>query len=182
MGRKEAIINKKSAERLKSLFDNKKCTIPQFAETIPTSAMSMYRYTKGVTSIPRDVLEKAASRFGVRIEWLLGLDDFKTDDEIMEQAWRNANTLDSVIGIAAKRNSFSLVFVDPESNPFPDLSLLEPCYAVIEENKIIAFMSLEDYTELRHEIGNYAAYLFSGKVSSLRHRLANPIEWNAQEE
>ena len=182
MGRKKAIVNKKCAERLKSLFDDKKCTIPEFAETIPISSMSMYRYIKGEVSIPRDIQEKAASRFGVRIEWLLGLDDFKTDDEIMEQAWRNANTLDSVIGMAAKRNGFSLVFVDPESNPFPNLSLLDPCYAVIEENKIIAFMSLEDYTELRHEIGNYAAYLFNGKVSRLRHRLANPIEWKTQEE
>lgn len=82
MGRKQIKINAIRGKRLKTLLNEKKIDQKEFAEEIGYSAEHISYIINGKRNLTEDAAGRIAEKFpDIRIGWLLGWDDFKTEED-----------------------------------------------------------------------------------------------------
>lgn len=82
MGRKRTEINKKGCERLKLLLKDNNMTQREFADLANYSEVHVCGVVNGTRNITEDLARIAAEIFPpTRIQWILGLDDYRTEAE-----------------------------------------------------------------------------------------------------
>lgn len=81
MGKKDAVFNSISAERVKILITASGKTQGEFAETIAyCTQQHLSRIVNGHSPVTWETAAKIAESFPhIRIEWIMGLDDYKTE-------------------------------------------------------------------------------------------------------
>lgn len=82
MGRPRATINPKQGIRLKYVLEECQLSQNDLAEKIHVGQQAISKYVTCKTQLPQDTAEAIAGVCNVRASWILGLDDWKTDDEI----------------------------------------------------------------------------------------------------
>lgn len=82
MGRKKIIINPKSGENLRTLLDKHGVNHSRFAEELYITPKHLSNIINGRKNLTADMACAIAARFpGTRVEYLLGLDSYETEEQ-----------------------------------------------------------------------------------------------------
>ena len=84
-GRRKIPVNEKQADRLKEVRKAAKLSQAQLAEIAACEQQNISKYERLIIGLPTDVAERIGAHFGVRPAWLLGLDDWKTWNDLPEE-------------------------------------------------------------------------------------------------
>lgn len=144
-------------ERLKLVMKEQHCTQAQLAERVGRATNHISMIVRGERNLTIENAKRIAKVLNVRPEWLLGLDDFKTERDVSQAALTYVGAVHILIEYAVEMMGYSLKMDgqngDPE-NP--------PCYYLTKDEKIILPISLDEYGHIGTEAIRYIAFLFEG--------------------
>lgn len=182
MARKEVVINPKSGERLKEWLLDIKLSQAELAERINYSQQLISDIVRGKRSMTKEFAQavrqntykpgyniygEEITQDSVRVQWLLGLDDYKTDEDSadgwhdrLNQTYINAW---GVLEESAMRRGMHILINHPEGE-HPDyvaqLHEKDRVFYTIEKNKIVVKkLSVMEFIELTRQLEEYADYL-----------------------
>lgn len=188
MGEKQIELNKIRSERAKSLFGFWKATHPNERKTqtalaahMGISPIVLNAKINGHRTITENDCRKIAKFFpGVRVEYLLGYDDFRTAAErsaaILDKAESDATALDVLIRRIANDAACSIKLLENASLP-EGLQLDTDCYAIVENGTVVGLVPVSEYIALRHEIADFASFVVNKKISSCKKQLIAPFPY-----
>lgn len=170
MGRPRATINPKQGIRLKYVLDECQLSQNDLAEKIHVGQQAVSKYVTCKTQLPQDTAEAIASVCNVRASWLLGLDDWKTDNEIVGyfigKEWDREDAIEKLLDTlgynfiaTGKGRSTIHCEIDGEMKDVCKVVKDEPsAYNIFYDKKIIAQCSFADISALSDEIADFAEF------------------------
>jgi len=174
MARRKMAINPKSGPRLKSLCVEKPITQVKLAETLNYEKQHISNIICGRKRLTPELAQQIREKVfpEVRISWLLGIDDFKTEadkDAYSEQIWKEGQRL-----IDQHNEMFKHFIKGVETtsrygiDPFQIVERMsETCVCVTDTNgKKIGTIPAESIAKLQNDIEKYAAYLIDGLIKA----------------
>ena len=156
------ISYKKSGARLKELLRSYGITQKEFGEKFGYTQQHISQIINGKKRLTEDLAKKILEELGfaseIRLEWLLGNDDFRTYDEhmsfcikknkkIMELIENTDNAVQELIKCTALELGWAIEF--DGDNVF-----------IKDEQEILFSFSEEDYSKMKSEISKYVEFLF----------------------
>lgn len=138
----------------------------------------------GARSLSFEYATLIAQALQVRAEYLLLEDNYVTGHDVLcaglDKMEEHAKILHALIRLVAKNQGFDVEMIDLERGELSlpaDMMEVEPIYYVFKAGgKIIAHLSLDDYTKLRDEIYHYSYYLVEGYRKRQEKLLMKPYE------
>lgn len=185
MPRKRIEPNLLSGERVKELLRErkdagKKASQEWLAEQLDISSVYLSDIVRGKKRLTPEMAIKIIRLFpSVRMEWLLGVDNFKTHEERIEKtldiAFNQAKCLDTLMQQLADAHGCKFVISTDESTG-------EEVYAIVENDLVIALLSFDDYLNTRREIAHYSTYLFENLLAKQKRMLLKPYPLKQEEQ
>lgn len=184
MSKPKTQLNLKANERIKELVLDSGLTRERFAETINYTPQHLSRLLSKTnpTPVTIDTANRIAQVYHVRYEWVMGIDDYKTDTDCMEAQVERAQAIGDAVHCLFKEyckdNGFSIKLYEKDDleklglRRYDDYS---PYYVVIRNDEITGMIAIKDYLELRHEILHYSTYLFDKIRQKTEKNLLKPI-------
>ena len=199
MGRKPILINPESGKRLSAWLKENGIKQAELAEKINYSQQFLSDVITGkknmslelATAISKNTRKRIENEHGeligydhIRPQWLLCLDnEGRTVHErlngILEKAESDAKLLDCIVERIAEDRGYSIHYLS--SGDFPNCISSEDGYGIVESDNVVGLVSLDEYTQLRHEIAHYAAYLFEGITKRAKANLHQPFQYKKGE-
>ena len=180
MARKKEEINPICGQNLKTLLSDHKMAQKDLAKTLNYTEQHLSLIINGSRRLTVETARKIAAIFpGTRYEWLMGYDNFRSNDEVISAAVNN------IYKEAETRREFTEYVFDlcgykvkhfPKGEEFPGIVLENNCYGIIKNNLVIAYMSVQECSQLVREITNYAKYLANNAVDRYKIRVNVPFE------
>lgn len=135
------------------MFENG-VTQKELAEKLSYTPQHVSLVIKGERKLTDDAARRIAALFPpIRAEWLMGLDNFKTNAELIKAELASAveelTTISKFLSLAAQRINLNLVRVQENS------------FQIVKEGGILANLSENDYISFSEEVLHYAEYLLS---------------------
>lgn len=96
-------IDPRQGERLQEIMRDNKLSQGKLGEVVYCTQQSISRYINCQRRLPRDLAERIGSEFHVRPEWLLGIDDWKLDDDeclaaVIDRTWNTDDKAKELLG------------------------------------------------------------------------------------
>lgn len=180
MARKKEEINPICGQNLRKLLSDHKMAQKDLAKILNYTEQHLSLIINGSRRLTVETARKIAAIFpGTRYEWLMGYDNFRSNDEVISAAVNN------IYKEAETRREFTEYVFDlcgykvkyfPKEEEFPGIVLDNNCYGIIKNNLVIAYMSVQECSQLVHEITNYAKYLVNNAVDRYKIRVDVPFE------
>ena len=151
-------INPISGTRLKKLISEQKLKQCDLAKEINISQKHLSNIITGKKALTLENAQILAEKFGVRYEYLLGTDDFATDEEMtacFNQAWEEAEKEDSVFPVLFELAGFK---VQPQRETLPDNSTIRTGYKILHGDNSCTLCTETDITALINELIEYTEF------------------------
>lgn len=154
---------------------------------------TLSKIERGERSLTEKNAKKIGDILGVRADYLLGRDNYKTEIEAKRgKKLENFNRLFSQMAITAKpisdlieglAHQNELEIISLESGTEPQGKTLDvDTFAFVDGDMIVALFSLEDYLGLKKELLHYANYLFENFLAESEKELAAPFSLPKEDE
>lgn len=169
MSKPKTQLNLKANARVKLLISENRITQRMFAKSINYTEQHISKILSENNPIPisLETASRIAEVYSVRTEWVMGIDDYRTDADYIDAQWDRVQAIGDAVHVLFKEyckdNGFSIKLYERDDleklgiKRYDDYS---PCYVVIRNSEITGIIAINDYLELRHEILHYSTYLF----------------------
>ena len=167
MAGKRVPINWDAVHRVKKLLNDNGKSQEWLAEQLDLSPVTISRLLTGKHSITDDRAKKIANLFpGTRHEWIMGEDDFQTDEEkLSSMALRNYERADAEVKAffsSAKAVGFDFVFTP--NNKDTD-------YQIVYDNELVGQISCDRWSQMIDD------FLYSTLCLILKDTALTPQFW-----
>lgn len=169
MGRKHTKINAIRGERLKALLEEKGIDQKVFAEKIGYTPEHISYIINGKRNLTQDAAEGIVKIFPeIRVGWLLGYDDYETDDDLLRAtAKENLGTvlaINDLLQFAARYIGYKIdSTLEIEPKMFQSYDPNEIQGYLIKDNTRIAITSA-DVDFLANEVVRFAIFALEGLI------------------
>lgn len=158
MGAKAVPINEETGIRIKGLLKENKKTQKWLAEQLYITPENLSLIVNGKRGLLLERGKKIASLFpGVRVEWLMGEDNFKTEADVREERIKTLVTTSYLQGRAfdSLMESFGYkIVVDKDIKRLDDAHTV----SILQGGGIVATCSFEMYSDMVDDINDYALF------------------------
>lgn len=181
MSKPKTQFNRKANERVKLLISENKMSQRMFANSINYTEQHISKILsdKNPTPISLDTASRIAAVYSVRTEWVMGMDDYRTNEEYidarLDRVQTVAEAVHSIIKSTYANENVEIKFYKKEAFEKFGVTMTEDCYALVCGGRIIGMIGLSEYLTLRQEILHYSAYLCINAKQKAERGLLNPI-------
>ena len=169
MPRKKQIVNPIPGKRLKEILEETKTTQIHLSSLIHLSQQVISQIAQGNASLLPDRAKDIIALFPerhYRIEWLLGIDDYKTDADkiaaLINKSRNEADLLFTGLCFFASLNGFTITSPTEKLNgtSTPDETVLQAFkdgYSVCKAGKSVT-LTIEEMNHLENDVCDYVEY------------------------
>lgn len=184
MSKKKLEINTESASRLKSLLSEHKMTQKDLAGKLGYTEQHMSLLVKGERRLTEEAARNIVKLFPeVCYEWLMGIDDFRTREEKfsyeLDQAFKSGEMAQGLLEHLLSKRNLTIQFLKADTQ-IDGVTLGNDCYAIIENDLVIACLGVHEVSGLMSEWLHYIQYLLDNTISSAQKRI--PVPFKLQKE
>lgn len=176
-------LSKKRGRRIKSLLKDHNMRQIDLASAIVWSPEHLSAVLNGRRTLTTEMAVSIAALFPpVRYQWLMGEDDFRTEEDrfshILDKMEDSAKTFHSLFKGIASNFNYEIKLLDPKMLDENHIAAItDPCYAIVDRGKVIACISFDEYSRLRNEIAHYSSYLFGNLLTKTKSRVLEPFDF-----
>lgn len=156
MARTRQKVNPKSADRLKQFYREHKITQERLSEVTGISQNTLSRIANGKAALSHVVATEIVKVFpDIRVEWLMGLDDYRTENERTFSLFSDWNRewkrrLGAVCILAALSGYEINLFPENEAKASVEVALesIKEGYKITKDGQVLARCTLERFNLL----------------------------------
>ncbi|MBQ6483313.1 MAG: hypothetical protein IJI45_19585 [Anaerolineaceae bacterium] len=197
MTRQNDGLNKKRGDRVKELFKWWNTAHPERKKTQAELAHTMSGRTgEGISAIAlsaklndsrtlteKDAREIAAFFPGSRFEFIMCYDDHMTWDDyyksVFDRMEDDAKILDGLIRRILKDKNCAVKLINNDKAP-EGMVIDSDSFAIIENDQVVGFISLSDYSAIRHEITDFAKYIIGKKIETCKKQMIQSFPYKEE--
>jgi len=156
MGAKAVDINENTGKRIKLLLKEHHRTQEWLAEILNITPVNLSYIVNGKRGLTLERGKIIANYFGVRVEWIMGSDNYKTEqDKIVSDYMTCCEQMDDEMkGFDSLAKRFGYGFIAGQTRDIDDPS----CVSILKENKIVSTCSYRAYFDAIEDIRDYAHF------------------------
>lgn len=176
MARKKEEINPICGRNLKALLSDNKMTQKELAKILNYTEQHLSLITKGERRLTPEAARNIIEIFpGVRYEWLMGYDEYRTDDDRisakMDKGFFRAKIRSCFMRYFFGINGYEVKFIRQNKKVLSE----NDYYGVLQNNKEIARLSESEYRYLQDEITSFALYEIDRLLNGKPERTVKPL-------